>query len=94
MLRKQENVSQLQILHNKLNELEIEVRNLKLSLKNNSLQQPKSINHVLGVNKERSNSRNAIGLMRQDFSEQKLASRMLKIFTNSFKNPIPSSFMR
>ena len=94
MLRKQENVNQLQILQNKLNELEIEVRNLKLSLKNNSLQQPKNINHVFGVKQERSHSRNAIGLVRQNFSEQKLASRMLKIFTNSFKNPIPSSFMR
>jgi mRNA-degrading endonuclease HigB of HigAB toxin-antitoxin module len=94
MLRRQENINQLQILQNKVNELEIEVRNLKSSLKNNLLQQPKNINHVFGINKERSNSRNAIGIAGQEFSEQKLAARMLKIFTTSFKNSVPSSFMR
>ena len=90
MLRKQESNNQLQILQAKVNELETEIKNLKSSFKYNSSHQQVGHDQFTRKMIDKPNIRNNS----QGFSEEKLAKKMLEIFTSSFNKSTPSSFMR
>jgi hypothetical protein len=94
MLRKQESNNQLQILQAKVNELETEIKNLKSSFKYNSSHQQAGHNQFARKMIDKPNIRNIPSSNGQGISEEKLAKKMLEIFTSSFKKPVPSSFMR